>query len=52
MLNKIFFWLLCIGVIYGFCKGICRAVTTLMFDVPQLTLPAIGPVAMTSRLSG
>src|SRR3954468_9303036 len=26
MLNKIWFWLLCIGIVYGFCKSACQSV--------------------------
>jgi spore maturation protein A len=34
MLNKIWFWLLCIGIVYGFCKGAYQSV-----NPPKTTAP-------------
>jgi spore maturation protein A len=39
MLNKIWFWLLCIGIIYGFCKGAYQSVLP-----PKTSTPVTSPV--------
>ena len=43
MLNKIWFWLLCIGIVYGFCKAAYQSVVQLRDDAAKL--PAVSSPA-------
>ena len=56
MLNKVWFWLLCIGIVYGFARGSYQSLASDSEQQPamaseEVTEPPAGLTAMGKRLN-